>query len=61
MKKKVLMLVAIATFIVGMFVFIPKSEAKEEINPDCVNGCLNKPGWCYCFGVWPYEEAVWPS
>ncbi len=32
---------------------------QDEINPDCPNGCLDKPGSCHCYGDHPYEEAVW--
>ena len=26
---------------------------------DCPNGCLDKPGHCFCYGHHPYEEKIW--
>ncbi len=62
MKKKILMITAIASFIiVGMFAFIPKAEAQEEINPDCPNGCLDWEGTCWCYTFYDYIEYIWPE
>lgn len=35
--------------------------AYDEINPDCPNGCLVPPGYCWCFQPYPNEEAHWPN
>ena len=33
--------------------------AGGEENSLCPNGCLSKPGNCFCYTPYPYEEKQW--
>lgn len=30
-----------------------------DINPDCPNGCLDPPGYCYCYREYELESFNW--
>lgn len=33
--------------------------ASSEINPDCPDGCLTTPGYCFCYRPYPNKTASW--
>ena len=75
MKKNILKVTLVAAFalIAGFNVYnAQKSDvmfdlalanvealARNEINPQCPNGCSTVAGWCFCNGPHLYEEMEW--
>ena len=64
MKKKIILLMAVAAFATtGALTVFSAHKAKADPNPECPNGCLIDPGpGCYCY-QWYYNvrEAEWPK
>lgn len=77
MKKKILCAIGVAAFAVAVAVNINASMsngtemdvtlanvealARNEINPECPNGCVGGSGGCYCRDYYPYykEYSGW--
>ncbi|MDA3780998.1 MAG: hypothetical protein PF487_12375 [Bacteroidales bacterium] len=55
MKKKILFIVVIATFIVAGI--STTTEAIALPSDECLNGCYTTVGHCWCYQYYPNKEA----
>ena len=68
MKKKILIgILGVALFAVAVMLNVQSlknnvANAKDEINPECLNGCNDNGDGCYCYGWYKhYKEHKWPG